>query len=109
VLRHLDGLPAEERLGGWAVTARGLAADAGAIEKARRAWDRAYALIARAAPDKAVPAAIDLAHAATLLGDARRLATVQAIALGVAPAHDYVRVRTLLGEIGAESRRPDGA
>lgn len=104
VLRYLDGLPAEERLGAWALTARGLAANAEAIEKARRAWDRAYALIARAAPEKAVPAAIDLAHAATLLGDARRLATVQAIALGVAPAHDYVRVRTLLGAIQAEPR-----
>jgi hypothetical protein len=109
VLRHLDGLPAEERLSGWALTARGLAADAGGIDKARRAWDRAYALIARAAPEKAVPAALDLAHAATLLGDARRLATVQAIALGVAPAHDYVRVRTLLGEIGAESPKPSGS
>lgn len=109
VVRHLDGLPAEQRLGAWALTARGLAADAEGIETARRAWDRAYALIARAAPEKAVPAAIDLAHAATLLGDDRRLATVQAIALGVAPAHDYVRVRTLLGEIGAESPKPKGA
>jgi tetratricopeptide (TPR) repeat protein len=109
VLRHLDGLPAGERLAGWALTARGLAADGEAIEKARRAWDRAYALIARAAPEKAVPAAIDLAHAATLLGDERRLATVQAIALGVAPAHDYIRVRTLLGGIGAETPKPDGA
>lgn len=109
VIRHLDGLPAEERLGAWALTARGLAADAEGIEKARRAWDRAYALIARAAPETAVPAAIDLAHAATLLADERRLATVQAIALGVAPAHDYVRVRTLLGEIAAESPKPDGA
>jgi hypothetical protein len=36
------------------------------------------------------------------------LATVQAIALGVAPAHDYVRVRTLLGEIGADSPTPSG-
>ncbi len=103
VLRHLDGLPTEERLGAWALTARGLAADAGGIEEARRAWDSGYALIARAAPENAVRAAIDLAHAATLLGDERRLATVQAIALGVAPAHDYVRVRTLLGEIGTES------
>jgi tetratricopeptide (TPR) repeat protein len=109
VLRHLDGLPAEERLGAWALTARGLAADAEGMDRARRAWDRAYALIARAAPEKAVPAAIDLAHAATLLGDARRLATVQAIALGVAPAHDYARVRTLLGAIGAESPKPKGA
>ncbi|HEY0022963.1 MAG TPA: hypothetical protein VGB24_08635 [Longimicrobium sp.] len=109
VLDHLEGLPEAERVGAWALVSRVLAADEESRDVAREAWNRAYVLIARAAPAAAVPAAIDLAHAATLLGDERQSATVQAIALGVGPAHDYVRVRTVLAEIGIESTKLTGA
>jgi hypothetical protein len=109
VLGHLQGLPEAERVGAWALGSRVLASEDESRDLAREAWNRAYVLIARAPPDAAVPAAIDLAHAATLLGDERQSATARAIALGVAPAHDYVRVRTLLGGMGAESPEPKGA
>jgi len=108
VLGHLDGLPEEERVCAWALAARVLASDQESVDQARRAWDKAFALIPRAAPDAVVPAAIDLAYAATLLADERQLATARAIALGIAPAETRARVRTLLGAIRiGPAKRPD--
>jgi hypothetical protein len=101
MLRHLDGLPAEERVCAWALTARVFAAAAHSADKAGQAWEQAHAPIARTAPESAVRAAIDLAHAAFLLGDERRSNTARAIALGIAPANEYARVRADLAAIGS--------
>lgn len=106
VLRHVDGLPAEQRVCGWALTARVFAAAPRTAEKARQAWDQAHALIARTVPESAVRAAIDLAHAAYLLGDERQSNTARAIALGTAPAKEFGQVLAALGAIGSEGTAP---
>jgi tetratricopeptide (TPR) repeat protein len=106
VMRHVDGLPAEERVCGWALTARVFAAAPSTADKARQAWEQAHALIARTAPESAVRAAIDLAHAAFLLGDDRQSNTARAIALGIAATKEYARVRAALGAIRSESTAP---
>lgn len=99
VLRNADSLPAEEHLCAWALAARAFAAGGQNPDRAHHGWERAHMLMAGAAPDAALCSAIDLAHAASLLGDERRSNIARALALRVAPAGDYGRVRAILGGI----------
>ncbi len=99
VLRIVDSLGEEEQLCAWSLAARAFAAGGQNAGRASRAWERAHLLISSAAPETAIRSSIDLACAASLLGDERRSNIARALALRVAPAHDYGRVRALLADI----------